>query len=111
MLAVPVCADRAKTQMTAETFWQLAGYCVLGIAVAAAMRLLTRTFWVFLLASATTTAFLLQLFAFLYLGFIDTWAYIVFAPSWFVALGCTIVYHVTVNGIHQIRSQFRSRER
>ena len=77
-----------------NTFLSLTAYCALGLALAGTMRLLTKTFWVFLLASATGSALLLQVFGYLYLGYVDDWAYIVFVPSWLIGLGCALTYHV-----------------
>lgn len=86
------------------SFLWIAGYCILAIVVAAAMESVTRKLWLLALGSATATATLAQAVVYAYLGFFDTWAYVVIVPSWIVALVCAIAYWAVAKRIREGQS-------
>jgi hypothetical protein len=72
----------------------IGSYCALAFLVAfAVQRFLRGVVWMALL-SATTSAIVLQIVGYLYLGYVDAWADIAFVTSWLIALGCAVVTYL-----------------
>ncbi len=68
-------------------------FCVLAFGVSAIVFRWVKTFIAFAFVSPTVSALLVQGIVFLYLGYVDAWAYIAFVTSWLIALGCTVFYY------------------
>lgn len=84
-------------------FW-IAGYCALSALVTAVIEMGTKRLWLLAPASATVSALLLQGIVYVYLGFFDTWAYVVIVPSWLIALVCAFFYWTVAKRMRESRS-------
>lgn len=68
----------------------IGSYCALSIAVAFVVQRYVRGFIRGLLLSPTISAIILQIVAYLHLGYVDGWADIAFVTTWLIALACTL---------------------
>jgi len=68
----------------------IAGYCVLSSIVALLVQRKAKGFVGVGLLSPTLSAIILQIVAYLYLGYVDAWADIAFVTSWLIALACSV---------------------
>ena len=82
--------NRSSGPIVMRAYIFIAGYCGLASIVALfTQRFIRGLAWMALL-SATLSAIILQIIAYLHLGYFDAWADIAFVTSWLIALGCTI---------------------
>jgi hypothetical protein len=93
---------------TMETALWIAGYCLVSLLIAALTELGTKRLWLLALASATASTLLLQAIVYVYLGFFDTWAYVVIVPSWLIALICAILYWGVARRLREDRASRQS---
>ena len=68
----------------------IASYCALSIIVALVVQRYWRGFVRGMLLSPMISAIILQIVAYLYLGYVDAWADIAFVTTWLIALACTL---------------------
>ena len=68
----------------------IAGYCALCIIVALVVQRYVRGFVPGILLSPTISAIILQIVAYLHLGYVDAWADIALVTTWLIALACTL---------------------
>ena len=88
-----------------NTYIFIGVYCAMALGVSAAFFVLTKNLLLHALASSITSAMLLQLIAYLYLGEVDGWAYIGFVISWFIGLGCAVAYYFVATRIRERRAK------
>lgn len=72
----------------------IATYCALSIIVALVVQRYVRGFVRGLLLSPTISVIILQVGAYLYLGYVDAWADIAFVTTWLIALACTLAVNL-----------------
>jgi hypothetical protein len=78
------------------TFIYIAVFCAVAFAVSALIHRWMKTYVLYVFASATISAILLQLLGIAYYGRIDEWAYIAFFVTWVIAFACATVYFIAV---------------
>lgn len=72
----------------------IGSYCVLAFFVACVVQRFLRGIVWMALFSATASAIVLQIAAYLYLGYVDAWADIAFVTSWLIALACAVITYL-----------------
>lgn len=72
----------------------IGSYCALSGVVAFFVRRYIRGVVLGTLLSPTISALILQIVAYLHLGYVDAWAEIAFVTSWLIALACTLVIRI-----------------
>ena len=73
-----------------QSYAFIAGYCALSCIVALLVQRKHKGFVGVALLSPTLSAIILQIVAYLYLGYVDAWAEIAFVTSWLISLACSI---------------------
>jgi hypothetical protein len=68
----------------------IASYCILASVVALLVQRRAKGFVGVGVLSPTLSAIVLQIVAYLYLGYVDVWAEIAFITSWLIALACSV---------------------
>ena len=80
-----------------QSYVFIAGYCTLASIVALAVQRKAKGLIGVGLLAPTLSAIILQLVAFLYLGYFDAWAGIAFLTSWLIALACSVAISLLVS--------------
>ena len=80
-----------------QSYVFIAGYCTLASIVALAVQRKIKGFIGVGLLAPTLSAIILQMVAFLYLGYFDAWADIAFLTSWLIALACSVAISLLVS--------------
>jgi hypothetical protein len=88
----------------------IVGYCLFCIAVSAAVMKFLKTWWAYLIVSATLPAMIVIGADALWRGFLDAWADIAFVVAWLIALGCALAYYVSWRLISKGRTKGGPRE-
>lgn len=78
--------------MQTVTVAYIAAFCILSLGISALFYRWMKTYVLYVFASATVAALVLQLIGFVYYGRIDEWGLIAFPVTWLVAVGCATVY-------------------
>jgi hypothetical protein len=73
-----------------QSYVFIVGYCALSGIVAHLVQRKVKGFVGTWLLSPTLSAIILQIVAYLYLGYVDAWADIAFVTSWLIALACSV---------------------